>query len=181
MTYKKRDISTFKSRGIDLYERYERIMYFMRRNSGVGKYENKVKLNRYFIDNYNKNHENKFEYDLSINEINQNIKACESAKERQISLTHQVLKDMSEGKINNITKGIWLSYPYIKYDYHIDENRDKYFKLKLYTGEEFEAVQYWREYDDSRARYDFFNQRWIRKKLIHKQYYGKIILLRKIN
>jgi len=181
MTYKKRNISTFKSRGIDLYERYERIMYFMRRNSGVGGFEHKINLNKYFIDNYHKNHKDKFEYEWAIKNIDKNIQACESAKEKQISLTHQVLKDMSEGNINNITKGIWLSYPYIKYDYHIDENHDKYFKLRLYTGEEFEAVQYWREYDDSRRRYDYFHQHWTIKKPIHKQYYGKIVLLKKIN
>lgn len=181
MTYKKRNIKTFRSKGIDLYERYDRVMNFMRRISGVGGFEHKINLNKYFIDNYHKNHKNKFDYEWAIQHIDQNIQACESAKERQINLTHQVLKDMSEGRITKITKGIWLSYPYVKYNYSIDENNNKHFNIKLNTGEEFEAIQFWKEFDNFRSRYDYFNERWTRKKPIHKRYYGKIELIKKIN
>lgn len=181
MAYKKRDISTFKSKGVDLYERYDRVMNFMRRISGVGGFEHKINLNRYFIDNYHKNHRDKFEYEWAIKHIDQNIQACESAKEKQISLTHQVLKDMSEGRITKITKGIWLSYPYIKYNYYVDEYNNKYFKIRLNTGEEFFCRQRWKEYDTNRGRYDFYKERWVNKKPIHKRYYDKIELLKKIN
>ena len=181
MTYKKRNISKFKCKGIDLYERYDRVMNFMRRISGIGTIEKKIALHKYFIDKYKDSKEYHWDYEWSKRCVKEAIQNYDSAKEKQITLTHQVLKDMSEGIITNITQGIWLSYPHVKYDYYFDEYKNKYFTIKLNTGEEFLCRQKWKEYSDRRGRYDFYNQKWITKNPIIKHYYLKTQIIKKLN
>lgn len=177
MSYKKRNINTFTCKGIDLYERYDRVFNFMTRTSKYYHANRQLKWWQNFIkDVIDEDHKK---------DILKYIDKCklelEDAKERRIYLTHKTLKDMSEGIINNLTQGIWLSYPHIKYNYYFDEYKNKYFIIKLNTGEEFLCRQKWKEYSDHRGRYDFFKQKWITKNPIIKHYYLKPQIIKKLN
>lgn len=151
---------------VDPEERYDRVFGFMVRTSRYISAEQHLNWWKNFA--INKEEIKKWEHELT------------EAYERRINLTHKVLKEMSEGVINTITQGIWLSYPHTTEVVKIDEHKDKYIILTLCTGEKFYAYKKWIEYDNPRGRYDYFNQRWITKKPIHKQFYSKLKILRKL-
>ena len=153
---------------VDSEERYDRVYSFMARTSRYISAEQHLNWWKNFA--INKEEIKKWEYELA------------EAHERRINLTHKVLKEMSEGIINNLTQGIWLSYPHTKEVVKIDEYKTKYYIITLNTGEKFYACKNWIEYDSSRrGRYDYFTGTWrYNKKSIHKQYYGKLHILKKL-
>lgn len=164
---------------IDPEERYDRVFGFMARTSRQYAANRQLRWWSEFISgdsSYIKENKKRLFEDLEKYKNN-----LDEAIKRRIYLTHKVLKEMSEGTINNITQGIWLSYPHTIENVYIDENHNKHFILKLCTGEKFHAYKKWIEYDNTRGRYDYFLQKWITKKPIHKQFYSKIKLLEKIN
>ena len=85
---------------VDSEERYDRVYSFMARTSRYISAEQHLNWWKNFA--INKEEIKKWEQEL------------DEAHERRINLTHKVLKEMSEGIINNLTQGIWLSYPYTK-------------------------------------------------------------------
>ena len=167
-----------KLNSIDPEERYHRVFDFMNRNSRYYSCCRSLKFHENFIKDdspYVKENMQRFLKDIEDCKIAKN-----DAYKRRIELTHKVLKEMSEGIINNTTQGIWLSYPHSKELVKIDDNKDKYFILTLCTGEKFYAYKKWIEYNTPRAKYDYFNSRWIKRKPIHKRFYSKLKILYKL-
>lgn len=163
---------------VDPEERYDRVFGFMVRTSHQYAAARQVRWYEEFVKDdspYVKENKKRFMEDIKRYKDN-----LDEAIERRIYLTHKVLKEMSEGVINTITQGIWLSYPHTTEVVKIDEHKDKYIILTLCTGEKFYAYKKWIEYDTPRGRYDYFKQRWITKKPIHKQFYSKLKILRKL-
>lgn len=163
---------------VDPQERYDRVFGFMARTShhySIGRH-----LNWYqeFIKDdspYIRKNKQRF-----LDDINKYKSELDEAFERRIYLTHKILKEMSEGIINNATQGIWLSYPHTTEAVKVDEYKNKYFIVYLCTGEKFYARKKWIEYDTPRGRYDYFTGTWKNRKPIHKQFYGKLQILNKL-
>lgn len=134
-------------------ERLTRLWDFLKRNVKINSiekhieyYKKRVKEVSEHIDDTSYSHwafpgvkNGKSSYDCAFNSFNRSLKEYEEklheAWKEHEKLWKQTIVDLYNGVINNITQGIWLSYPKV----HIEKMEGGFRILTIRTGERFLA------------------------------------------
>ena len=134
-------------------ERLIRLWDFLKRNVKINSiekyiesYKKQVEEISEHIDDVNYSHwafpdieKGKSSYDCAFNSFNQTLKEYEEklheAWNEHEKLWKQTIVDLYNGVVNNITQGIWLSYPKV----HIEKTEGRFRIITIRTGERFLA------------------------------------------
>ena len=134
-------------------ERLTRLWDFLKRNVKINSieknieyYKKRVKEVSEHIDDTNYSHwafpgvkNGKSSYDCAFNSFNRSLKEYEEklheAWKEHEKLWKQTIVDLYNGVVNNITQGIWLSYPKV----YIEKIEGGFRILTIRTGERFLA------------------------------------------